>query len=323
MDSHARSVKAEQAPGLGKPMWYDWQACLGEIDLFRQLSRKELKRVGELAEPRFYRDGRVIVKAGSSSDGGALCAIVEGSVRVETPSGHARVMETHESFGELGLLDGAPRSATVKAAKDVRLACIKGPAFRELLRREPEMANGVLRSLVAIVRDIQVELEEGATDVGRLPATGHPLQDEYGEDRSLPRDEAVRLLAALPLFEPLPKRHLRRIAAHAQLHTHPDGSLVVRKDARTAWYFHLVVRGSARLTTAVGTKLLGPGDHFGELALIDGAPRAAEVVAEGELTTLQISSTPFGELLQEEPAVTLGLIRGLMGMIREMQGALQ
>jgi CRP-like cAMP-binding protein len=319
MDSHAGSSETEQTPDPGAPMWYDWQACLGSVDLFRDLPRRDLKRVARLAEARSCRNGRAVVKAGSSSDGGAWYAIVDGRVRVETPSGHTRMMEASESFGELGLLDRAPRSATVTAEGDVRLACIKGPAFRALLRQDAQIAAGVLRSLVAIVRDIQAERSEGADEAGRLAGGERWLQDEFGEDRSLLRDEAVQLLAAVPLFEALPKRHLRRIARQVQLHTHPDGSVVVQKGAERAWYFHIIAGGSARLTTAAGARTLGPGGYFGELALIDGAPRTAEIVADGTLTTLQLSSGPFGQLLREEPAVTLGLIQGVVNMIREMQ----
>ena len=302
----------------GAPRWYDWEACLGNVRIFRELSRKDLKRVARLAKARFSPDGKVIVRAGSTTDSKAFFAIVEGHARVETPSGHARMLETYESFGELGLLDGAPRSATVTAAGDVKLACIEGAAFRGLLRDEPTVASAVLRSLVATIRDIQAEKMDAAPDTGRRSGGGAVVHAEYGEVWSLPRDDAVRILAAVPLFQELPKRHLRRIAARAGLHTHPDGSVVVKAGA-PGGYFHVIVDGSARVIAPAGGTVLGRGDYFGELALIDGAPRAADVVAKGMLTTLQISRTPFAELLRDEPAVTRGLIRGLVAMVRAVQ----
>ena len=318
MSTKTGSAAVKEPTHSGAPLWYDWEACLGNVRLFKGLSRKDLKRVARLAEARFTPDGKVIVRAGSVTDSKAFFAIVEGCARVETPSGHARMLETYESFGELGLLDGAPRSATVTAAGDVKLACIEGVAFRRLLRDEPTVATAVLRSLVATIRDIQAEKMDAAPDTGRHPSVGAAVHAEYGEAWSLPRDEAVRILAAVPLFQALPKRHLRGIAARAGLHTHPDGSTVVRAGA-SGGYFHVIVDGSARVIVANGGTVLGRGDYFGELALIDGAPRTADVVAEGMLTTLQISRTPFTELLRDEPAVTLGLVQGLVAMVRDLQ----
>jgi CRP-like cAMP-binding protein len=103
-----------------------------------------------------------------------------------------------------------------------------------------------------------------------------------------------------------------------QLHVHPDGSLVSTAGA-AGRYFHVVVDGSARVLTPHGSTDLRPGDYFGELALVDGEPRSTDVVAEGALTTLQLARTPFTMLLREEPAVTRGLIRGLVTMVRDVQ----
>jgi CRP-like cAMP-binding protein len=299
------------------PRWYDWEACLGNVELFRELSHRDLKRVAHLAEARYYSDGRVIVRAGSTAGARTFFAIVDGRARVETPSGHTRTLEARESFGELSLLDGAPRSATVTSVGGAKLACIDGTTFRGLLRKEPKVASAVLRSLVATIRDIKAQRGEAPPDIGRLSG-GAVVHAEYGEIRSLPGSEAVRTLRAVPLFRELPKRHLRRIAAQMGLHSHADGTTVVKAGA-SGRHFHVIVDGSARVIAPGGDVVLGRGDYFGELALIDGAPRAADVVAEGTLTTLQVSSTPFARLLREEPAVTLGLIRGLVAMVRELQ----
>jgi CRP/FNR family transcriptional regulator, cyclic AMP receptor protein len=318
MSSQTDSPEVKSAPRSEAPLWYDWKTCLGNVKMFSELSSADLKRVSRLAEARFCRDGSVIIRAGSSTDSRAFFAVVEGRARVQTPSGHTRMLETNESFGELALLDAAPRSATVSATGDTRLACIRGAAFRRLLRDDPSVASAVLRSLVATVRDIQDESAGAAEDTGRLSRGGAPVHSEFGEDWSLLRDDAVRILATVPLFQTLSKKHLRRIAAWVRLHTHPDGSVVVTKGA-PGGYFHIIVDGMAHVVATRGDSTLGPGDYFGELALVDGAPRSAQVIAEGTLTTLQISRTSFSSLLREEPAVTLGLIQGLVVMIRSLQ----
>jgi len=68
-----------------------------------------------------------------------------------TPDGHADVLEPGESFGELSLLDGAPRAATVSALDELETLRITRSDFLRLLNEEPTMAVGVLHGLVALV----------------------------------------------------------------------------------------------------------------------------------------------------------------------------
>jgi CRP-like cAMP-binding protein len=60
-----------------------------------------------------------------------------------------------------------------------------------------------------------------------------------------------------------------------------------------------VLRG--KIASAKGTWTLGPGDFFGEMALLDGGPRTASVVAETPLTTIRIERAPFRAMLKQEP----------------------
>ena len=63
---------------------------------------------------------------------------------------------------------------------------------------------------------------------------------------------------------------------------------------------------------------LMPGDHFGELSLLDGAPRAATVTAVGEVTTGRVSRTDFQNVLHEEPTLAVALLPGLALVVRDM-----
>ena len=78
-----------------------------------------------------------------------------------------------------------------------------------------------------------------------------------------------------------------------------DGAEIVRA-GEPGDSFHVVLEGEALVTAADGSasNSLEPGDHFGELSLLDGAPRAATVTADGEVTTGRVSRADF----QKRPA---------------------
>jgi CRP-like cAMP-binding protein len=67
------------------------------------------------------------------------------------------------------------------------------------------------------------------------------------------------------------------------------------------------------------TVSLEPGDYFGELALLDGAPRSATVSSVGELTTARVARPAFLKLLREEPTIAVGLLSGLVAIVRSLQ----
>jgi len=130
-----------------------WLPVLGRVELFSSLSKRQLKKVGNLAELRRFKKGAVIVREGARGD--AFFIILDGNAQVETAAGHKRKLTAGDSFGELALLDGAPRAATVTAADAVATAAIPRVAFQKLLKDEPAMGVGLAHGLVAIIRDMQ------------------------------------------------------------------------------------------------------------------------------------------------------------------------
>jgi CRP-like cAMP-binding protein len=140
---------------------------------------------------------------------------------------------------------------------------------------------------------------------------------------SVPSRESDRLgedwlpvLADVPLFQGLSKRHLRRIAKLGRTRRFPAGTAIVRAgDAGSAFY--VLLDGTARVEAVGGRKRrLGAGDSFGEMALLDDAPRSANVFAEDELLTLTIGRSAFVKLVRAEPALALALLRTLAARLR-------
>jgi CRP-like cAMP-binding protein len=123
-------------------------------------------------------------------------------------------------------------------------------------------------------------------------------------------------LAEVPLFQGLSKRHLRRIAKLARIRRFSSGSALVRA-GEPGRSFYILLDGNAKVVRAGGrSRRLGVGDYFGEMALIDGAPRSADVVADGEVLALTVDRSGFTKLLRTEPALTQALLRTLAARLR-------
>jgi CRP-like cAMP-binding protein len=131
----------------------DWVPVLKQVPLFEGMSSRHLRRIP--ARAKRYGPGEVIVRAGDP--GNAFYVILDGEVRVEPPRGRSVTLGAGDSFGEMALLDGAPRSADITAAGEVTVMVIGRAAFTKLLRSEPQMVAVLLRTLASRLRGAQQE----------------------------------------------------------------------------------------------------------------------------------------------------------------------
>jgi CRP-like cAMP-binding protein len=132
----------------------------------------------------------------------------------------------------------------------------------------------------------------------------------------------VDLISRVPLFEGLSGANLSKVASLAEEVAYNAGRVIVKKgDPGRAFY--VIVEGTAkvvkgRIVTARAEAELGRGQFFGELALLDGLPRAATVVAETPLRTIRIDRSAFRRLLREEPDLGLKVLEGMSRRIRKI-----
>jgi CRP/FNR family transcriptional regulator len=134
----------------------DTAQLLGQVALFSTLAEQDLTQVAELAVPRTFASGEVVFREGDASD---TCYVIR--------SGHARAVIEHpdgrsitlaqfgpgEIFGELAMLGGEPRSATVEAIEDSEAIAILGPDMRRLLRAHPDLSIKLIASLGRRLRE--------------------------------------------------------------------------------------------------------------------------------------------------------------------------
>jgi CRP/FNR family cyclic AMP-dependent transcriptional regulator len=126
------------------------------------------------------------------------------------------------------------------------------------------------------------------------------------------------VLAALPLFSKCSKRQLRTVARLARFEESPSGQIVIQAgDAPDAFY--LILGGRAKVLGKPHARVLGVGDYFGEMGLIDGEPRSATVVAVGHLQTMKLPRRPFLKLLEQEPRISIAMLAELAGRVRKLE----
>ena len=129
------------------------------------------------------------------------------------------------------------------------------------------------------------------------------------------------VLGAIPLFHGLSHRHLRRIAGAATVKRYVPYTAIVRIDDAGDAFF-VILDGTAYVRRPGKRNIrLQPGDFFGELALLDTAPRLATVEAETEVLTMRLGRTAFQKVLNDEPKVALAMLRTLARRMRETQPA--
>jgi len=132
----------------------------------------------------------------------------------------------------------------------------------------------------------------------------------------------LETIAEVPLFEGIPKRHLRRVAKLARIRRFASGSAMVRAgDAGRSFY--VLLDGTAKvIRPGARSRRLGVGDYFGEMALLDDAPRSADVIAEGEVLALTIDRAGFAKLVRAEPVLAQALLRTLAARLRAAEASI-
>ena len=136
------------------------------------------------------------------------------------------------------------------------------------------------------------------------------------------KQEVVELLRKAPLFSRLSKKGLEAVVKSATEKTFSAGEKVLQEGESGVGFYQIlegsaqVMRGDAELAR------LGPGDFFGELAVLDGEPRTADVVALEDTTCLVLTRWAMKSIIPAHPNVALGMLEELARRLRESNRAL-
>ena len=123
---------------------------LSQVQLFSACSKRDLKRIAALSNEIEVSEGTVLIRQG---DPGRECFVIEsGRAKATIRGKKSQMMGPGEVFGELALLQAAPRSATVTAETDMRLVVLGSREFSTLLEDVPSVARNVLAAMAERLR---------------------------------------------------------------------------------------------------------------------------------------------------------------------------
>jgi CRP/FNR family cyclic AMP-dependent transcriptional regulator len=133
--------------------------ALRNIPFFADLTPEDLDRIARIGERRRFRAGDPIVT--KSAVGGGLFVIMSGKATVEA-GGKTHTLGPGQFFGEMALLSGKPRSATVTAAEPVDAMVLEAMYFRPFLIKNPSVAVTILEGVIDRLREVQDRIDQGA-----------------------------------------------------------------------------------------------------------------------------------------------------------------
>ena len=124
------------------------------------------------------------------------------------------------------------------------------------------------------------------------------------------------------LFAGMSDSDLKKIGKQMREVHHPKGAKPVLR-GKDGVGFMVILDGQAEVSTVDGRhRILGPGDHFGEMALLDQQGRSADITARTDMVSAAIPEWEFREFLGNHPEVAFRLLQTLSQRLREAEEAI-
>ena len=168
------------------------------VPVFEELSRREIQNIARIAYQRHYSAGEVIIHEGQNAAGMYIMVDGQAEVTKALEDGtilHLTTLENSGLFGDVGLLDSSPRTATVKATRDSSVIGFFRPELLELMNSNPRLASKVIFKLGQILtvrfRFIHNEFEKAQAEIGRLKTQLIATSSTKGEDGDTASNETA------------------------------------------------------------------------------------------------------------------------------------
>lgn len=263
-------LKTRSGEAAGTPPGSSLRAELANVPLFGELDPASLHRLIRNVRSVSLEPGQVLFREGDPAN--SLYVIVEGAV-VPIAEGDRRrklaVLEHGAFFGEIGLVTGQPRNATIEALVETKLLAIDRRLIRELIRDEPSVAKGLLRFLRARLIDRQIR-----TNL---------------------------------FFSAFAHAERAAIARQFRFLEVADGTTLVSR-GRVPEGLYVVLSGQLALVSGESGEekelaTLASGDVFGGLSLIEGQLPPGDIVARGKCWLVVLGEGRFRRILEANPCL--------------------
>jgi CRP-like cAMP-binding protein len=132
----------------------DWADVLADFPLFTDVAKRRLRKLAARATFAEYGRGDTVITKGAPGD--SLYVILGGSARARGKAS-ARTLRVGDYFGELGVLDGVPRSATVDAIDELHVMKVPRQTFLELAQHEPAVSFRMVSTLGGQIRRLETQ----------------------------------------------------------------------------------------------------------------------------------------------------------------------
>ena len=222
--------------------------------------------------------------------------LIEGHVALNAKGKAIGAVKVGEVFGEMAAISDSPRAATAVAKSDCRVISLDDRGFNAALQKKPEFALMMLGSLILRLRGMIAKLSgvPSATEVKESPRVFDKnlltsLAGGLGQ-QAMVRFERGKVIMVAGL-------------AGALMYVVADGTVAIS------------IRGAL-------VERIGQGGVFGEMALVDNSPRAANAVAETDCTLLGINRQVFLNLVKTNPIFGVSLLGAMAERVRTTAVAL-
>lgn len=249
---------------------------------FESVGKEETVAPGTVFFAENEKANRILLKRDK------MYLLVEGQVALTAKGKPLGAVKVGHIFGEMAAISDSPRSATAVAKSDCRVISLDDKQFIAALQKKPEFALMMLGTMI-------VRLREMIAKVSGIPAATQKESRVFDK----------KLLASL------------EAGLGAQGTVRYEKGKVIMVAGQTGALMYVVLTGSVAISIRGAViERVGPGGVFGEMALVDQSPRAANAAAETDCTLLAINRTVFLNLVKSEPTFGISLLSSMAERLR-------
>jgi CRP-like cAMP-binding protein len=256
---------------------------------FESAGKEESLAAGSVLFSENERASRLLLKRDK------MYFLAEGEISLAAKGRPIGTLKAGEIFGEMAAMSDSPRSASAVAKTACRVISLDDKGFAAALQKKPEFALMMLGTMIMRLRGM----------IARL--SGVPSAGEVRESRVF--DKALLATMVTGLGD-------RAIVRY-------DQGKIIMVAGQAGALMYVVTEGRVAISIrGAVVERAGPGGIFGEMALVDQSPRAANAAAETDCALLAINRNVFLSLVKSEPAFGIALLSAMAERLRNTAAAL-